>query len=81
MTEKELLAKIESLEAANAKLKEKRTPPLTLKVGAKGGVSLYGINSRFPVTLYGSQWERILGHADQIRAFLAENADQLKTKE
>jgi hypothetical protein len=60
---------------------EKRTPPLTLKVGAKGGVSLYGVNSRFPVTLYGSQWQRILNHAPQIQAFLTENAAKLKTKE
>lgn len=31
---------------------------LTLKVGAKGGVSIYGMG-RFPMTAYASQWERI----------------------
>jgi hypothetical protein len=51
----------------------------TLKVGAKGGVCVYGIG-RFPVTLYREQWERLLGEADNIRAFIAANASVLKAK-
>lgn len=38
---------------------------LTLKIGDKGGISVYGLG-RFPVTLYAEQWERLL--ADGSRA-------------
>ena len=50
-----------------------------LKVSEKGGVSLYGIR-RFPVTFYVEEWERILGMADEIRAFMAEHRSELKRK-
>ena len=50
-----------------------------LKVSEKGGVSLYGIR-RFPVTFYVEEWERILGMADEIRAFMAEHRGELKRK-
>lgn len=53
---------------------------LTMKVTEKGGLSCYGLG-RFPVTLYRGQWERLLGEADAIRAFIAANADRLATKE
>jgi hypothetical protein len=52
---------------------------LTLKVSDKGAVSLYGMG-RFPVTLYGEQWVKLLDHADTIRAFLTANAALLSTK-
>lgn len=66
------------LRAENARLKEPKA--LSLKVSEKGACSLYGLG-RFPVTLYKEQWERLLGHAEKISAFLADNADELKTKE
>lgn len=47
----------------------------------KGGVSLYGLNARFPVTLYKEQWERILDNADAIRSFLTANKHLLKAKD
>lgn len=53
---------------------------LTMKVTEKGGLSCYGLG-RFPVTLYRGQWERLLGEADAIRAFIVANADKLATKE
>jgi hypothetical protein len=53
---------------------------LYCRVAAKGGVSLYGINSRMPVTLYAEQWERLIGYVPQIQAFLKENADALDRK-
>ena len=52
----------------------------TLKVSEKGAVSLYGLG-RFPVTLYQEQWEKILDMAKDIRVFIAEHEDELKTKE
>jgi hypothetical protein len=36
---------------------------------------------RFPVTLYYEQWLKLLGAADELRAFLDENKSQLKLKE
>jgi hypothetical protein len=53
---------------------------LTLKVSEKGALCVYGLG-RFPVTLYASQWERLLAHADAIRAFAKANASRLATKE
>lgn len=52
---------------------------LTCKVSAKGAVSLYGMG-RWPVTLYAEQWQRVLGEADAIRAFIKANAASLSTK-
>lgn len=78
--EQSLQAQIEALKAENAKLKAARNSKLSLKVSEKGAVSLYGMG-RFPVTLYRSQWERLLGNVDQIKAFIEANADQLTTKE
>lgn len=45
----------------------------------RSGVSLYGMR-RFPVTSYKEEWERILGMADEIRAFMRDNAAALNTK-
>lgn len=73
MSKDELLALVAKMQAA---------PPrkLSLKVSAKGAVSLYGMG-RFPVTLYGTQWERLLDAADEIKAFLVANAALLSTKD
>jgi hypothetical protein len=35
---------------------------------------------RFPVTLYAQQWEKVLGMADEIKAFIEANRDKLSTK-
>lgn len=74
-----LQAEIDRLTAENAALKNKPAQALSLKVGDKGGVSVYGLG-RFPVTLYGSQWTRLLDAAPQIKAFMAENASKLTVK-
>ena len=50
-----------------------------MKVSEKGAVSIYGMG-RFPVTLYKEQWLKLLDMSDDIRAFIAENEAQLKTK-
>lgn len=74
-------AKIERMKAqSQRKLTLKVTQP-NEKTGSKGGaVSLYGMG-RFPVTLYRGQWERLLGAADEIRQFIADNADLLSVKD
>ena len=53
---------------------------MSLKVSEKGALSVYGLG-RFPVTLYREQWEKLLGMADEIRAFIQENDRALKKKE
>ena len=81
MSDSDLQAEIERLRQENERLKAGRERgAVSLKVSEKGAVSLYGLG-RFPVTLYKEQWERLLGQADQIRAFIAENDSKLKTKE
>jgi len=53
---------------------------LRLKISEKGGLSVYGLG-RFPVTLYKEQWKRLLEHAEEIKTFLEQNEQQLKTKQ
>ena len=81
MSDSDLQAELERLRAENESLKAGRSKgAVSLKVSEKGAVSLYGLG-RFPVTLYKEQWERLLGQADQIRQFIADNESKLKTKE
>jgi hypothetical protein len=76
--------KLARLEAENKTLREqveqRRPGQLRLKVSEKGGLSVYGLG-RFPVTLYKEQWIRLLDQADEIKAFLKENDQQLKAKQ
>lgn len=72
----------EELKARLAELEKqggRRTGSLEFRVGAKGGVSVYGLG-RFPVTLYYEQWLRLLDSGDKLREFLEENKAQLKLK-
>jgi len=53
-------------------LAEKANAPRTeggLKVGPKGGISLYGMG-RFPVTLYANQWEELFSRREEILGFI-----------
>src|SRR5262245_58740785 len=75
----EMRRELERLKAENEALKAKERRGVRLQVSEKGGVSLYGMR-RFPVTFYKEEWERILGMAEEIRAFIAEHASELKTK-
>lgn len=77
---KALLAKIAELEAQNARLKQAAERKVTLKVSKQGAVSLYGFG-KWPVTLYGNQWTKVLDMADAIRAFLVEHDGELSKKD
>jgi hypothetical protein len=79
MSDEELKAELERLRQENAALKKGAAAGLRLQVSEKGGVSVYGLG-RFPVTLYKEQWLRLLDMADDIRAFIAKNDAQLKSK-
>lgn len=79
MSESEMLKLIAELQA-QVKSSERK---LTLKVSEKGAVCLYGMG-RFPVTLYMSQWQKVLAHAKEIEAFIeafiVANKDKLAQK-
>lgn len=73
LSKEQLIAQIEAMQKAAA-------GKVTLKVTEKGGVSLYGMG-RFPVTLYASQWDKLLANVDTIKAFLEANRSKLATKD
>jgi len=68
------------LRSENAALKKGAATGISMKVSEKGALSIYGMG-RFPVTLYKEQWLKLLGMSEDIRAFIAANDGQLKTKE
>lgn len=73
MTKEQLVALIAQMQAAPAKR-------LTCKVSDKGAISVYGLG-RWPVTLYRSQWERLLAAKEEIETFMAANAKLLAVKD
>ena len=79
MSDEEIKAELERLRQENAALKKGATAGIRMKVSEKGAVSIYGMG-RFPVTLYKEQWLKLLDMSDDIRAFIAANETQLKTK-
>jgi len=58
----------------------KPTAALHCKVSEKGALSVYGLNSRFPVTLYVEQWERLLAFVDTLKVFAKANSSKLQRK-
>jgi len=76
----DLQAELEKLRAENAALKRSTSRGLSLKVSAKGALSVYGLG-RFPVTLYKEQWNRLLEMTDDIKAFIKANDKELRGKE
>ena len=80
MADEELKAELERLRRENAALKKGAPSGIRMKVSEKGAVSIYGMG-RFPVTLYKEQWLKLLDMAAEIRAFIAANESQLKSKE
>ena len=73
-------AELERLRAENERLKRAAARGGSIRVSEKGGVSVYGLG-RFPVTLYKEQWLRLLDMADDIRAFIRDHAESLKSKD
>ena len=78
--DQDLQAELEKLRAGNEALKKGGAKGISLKVSAKGALSVYGLG-RFPVTLYKEQWNRLLGMTDEIKAFIKANEHELKVKE
>jgi hypothetical protein len=80
MSDEDLKPELERLRNENAALKKGTASGIRMKVSEKGAVSIYGMG-RFPVTLYREQWLKLLDMSDDIRAFIAANEAQLKTKQ
>jgi len=63
----ELTQALREAKAENARLKTSGQSKLTVKVGEKGGISVYGFG-RFPLTLYKSQWIKFWENAESLKA-------------
>ena len=69
---------VEELRAHIARLEGER-PSGGIKIGAKGGVSVYGVG-RFPVTLYASQWVALIERIPSVIEFIKANQAHLAVK-
>lgn len=77
MSYEQLKARIAQLESEKSK---KQAKQLGFKVSAKGGVSVYGLNTQWPVTLYWEQWERLFEAVPRLKEFIHDNRSKLVTK-
>ena len=80
MSNEDFRVELELLRKENAALRKEFASGIRLKVSEKGAVSVYGLR-RSPVTLHKEQWLKLLDRSNDIRAFIAANKAQLKTKE
>lgn len=65
-------AKIAAVEAAAAS-------KYRIKVAESGGVSVYGFNAQYPITLYRPQWEKLATMMPEIAKFIVANEALLST--
>jgi hypothetical protein len=79
LTKQQMLDMIKQLDEEKKQLKAMAKKTLHCKVGAKGGISVYGFG-RFPVTLYKEQWSRLIEFVPELQAFIAEHEAELKVK-
>jgi pyridoxal biosynthesis lyase PdxS len=71
MSTDQMKAELERLKAENAKLMNQASEGLAVKISEKtGAVMVIGLG-RFPVTLYASQWLKLLATQDKIKAVCA----------
>jgi hypothetical protein len=80
VSDEDIQAELQRLRAENEALKKSGRGRIGMKVSEKGALSVYGMG-RFPVTLYKEQWLKLLGMADEIKAFIEANQESLKSKE
>jgi hypothetical protein len=67
------------LRAENIRLRTAMTSKLAIRVSKSRGVSVYGLG-RYPVTLYRSQWDRLIEIIPQVKAFIDAHASELASK-
>jgi hypothetical protein len=73
---------LETLRGMKAKLEAQaiaKANHVTLKVSTKGALSFYGLG-RFPVTLYRSQWEKLIANVESVKTFIEANSATLAVK-
>jgi len=87
MTVQEIIAKVTSGELTAdqaavliAAQNQPAQQALRFKVSDKGAVSVYGLQVRFPVTLYLGQWERLIAAMPELKQFIADNRAKLAVK-
>jgi hypothetical protein len=73
MTMAQMAARIKELEA-------KGNRSLTCKISEKKALSVYGLG-RFPVTLYKSQWNKLIAFIREVEAFIELHEDELAEKD
>ena len=79
MTIEQMAIELDNLKKENATLKAKNGVKTGMKITTKGGLSVYGLG-RFPVTLYKSQWLKLISLMDNIKTFIAANDTLLTDK-
>jgi hypothetical protein len=85
-TKEEVLAKVAAAEAsvdqavAWMEAQGNQKYRLTFKVAEKGGISVYGLQRQYPVTLYQEQWDALFAIVDQLKAFMAKSETQKLSK-
>ena len=76
----DMLAQITALRKENEALRTAANSPLKIKVSDKGAVSVYGLG-KWPLTLYRSQWEKLIAHTSAVKSFIEVNSSKLASKE
>jgi len=73
-------AELIRLREENARLRKTQTQGgVSLKVSTKGALSAYGLG-RFPVTLYPSQWLKLMSASEHIQTFIKEHSAEFAVK-
>src|SRR5579859_3266798 len=77
------LARLRAENEALRKAQQSGTRPLKMKVSEKGAISIYGLNSKWPVTLYKGQMVRLieLVKSGTVEAFIKANEKSLAVKD
>lgn len=79
MTQEQLIAMLGTAQAKIEALRKAGQGKLSLKVGEKGGICIYGMGRR-PIHMYAEQWQRIRAATEQIDAFVEANRSTLSWK-
>lgn len=75
----ELMAELAKAQAENNRLKGIKVDA-RFKVSEKGALSVYGCG-RFPITLYPSQWTKLISMVPDLEKFMAEHASEFAVKD
>jgi len=80
ITAAELAAELARVKAELEQAKARTGRSVRFKVSEKKAVSVYGLNARFPVTLYKDQWQTLSDNLPALMSFIADHEGELATK-